>query len=209
MGKPFFTSLKEKVNPHHTAILVIDLQNIFCNPKSSLAKKKIDLSKPGKVVSNISSFIEKARKRLVKIIFIKQDLRAFANSQVSKELMYRLRWKGIGKGEDLSWHEDLCIKPQPQDITIKKKKYSAFFGTKLNTILKSKGIKTLILTGVATNVCVDTTARDGFMRDYYVVLPEDCVASYNKILHKAALKNINTNFGYVTDSKKLLRIWQR
>ena len=91
---------------------------------------------------------------------------------------------------------------------LRKKKYSAFFGTRLDSILKSKKIKTLIMTGVATNVCVDTTVRDGFMRNYYIVLPEDCVASYSKTLHKAALENMNTNFAYVTDSKELLRIWE-
>ena len=208
MKKAFITSLEEKVNPRHSAILVVDVQNIFCHKKSAVAKKGIDLSMPQKVIPNISSFIDRAREKSVKIIFIQQDINAFSDSQVSKEMMYRVGWKGIKHGKELKWSEELCIKPEAQGLVLRKKKYSAFFGTRLDSILKSKKIKTLIMTGVATNVCVDTTVRDGFMRNYYIVLPEDCVASYSKTLHKAALENMNTNFAYVTDSKELLRIWE-
>lgn len=208
MKKAFFASLEEKTDPRHTAILIVDVQNIFCHQKSAVIKKGIDLSMPNKVISKISSFIDKARERSVKIIFIQQDINAFANSQVSKEIMHRAGWKGIKDGNELKWSEELCIKPMPQDVLVRKKKYSAFFGTRLDSILKSKKIKTLVMTGVATNVCVDTTARDGFMRNYYIVLPKDCVASYSKTLHKAALENLNTNFAYVTDSKELLRVWR-
>jgi len=138
MKKAFITSLEEKVNPRHSAILVVDVQNIFCHKKSAVAKKGIDLSMPQKVIPNISSFIDRAREKSVKIIFIQQDINAFSDSQVSKEMMYRVGWKGIKHGKELKWSEELCIKPEAQDLVLRKKKYSAFFGTRLDSILKSK-----------------------------------------------------------------------
>ncbi len=81
-------------------------------------------------------------------------------------------------------------------------------GTNLNSLLKSRGVRTLILTGVATNVCVESTTRDGFMRDYYIVLPKDLTGGYEESLHEATLKNVDEYFGQVTSSDELLEIWQ-
>ena len=59
-----------------------------------------------------------------------------------------------------------------------KPRYSAFFGTPLDTLLRSGGVKTVVVTGVATNVCVESTARDAHQLDYCVVLPTDCIAAF-------------------------------
>ena len=69
---------------------------------------------------------------------------------------------------------------EPNEILITKHRYSAFWGSSVDLVLRTNGIRTLVLTGIATEVCVESTARDAFFRDYQVVVPEDCVGSYSE-----------------------------
>ena len=89
-----------------------------------------------------------------------------------------------------------------------KHRYSAFQGTDLELILRSNGIKTIIPTGVATPVCVESTVRDGYMRDFYVVLAKGCVAARHLEEHNATISNINKYFGMVTTSEEIISAWQ-
>jgi ureidoacrylate peracid hydrolase len=89
---------------------------------------------------------------------------------------------------------------------VTKHRYSAFVGTDLNLILRSKGIETLLFTGTVTNVCVETTARDGFNLDYNVILVEDCCGAYFPEEHVSTLTNISKYFGIVADSKTIMEI---
>jgi nicotinamidase-related amidase len=79
---------------------------------------------------------------------------------------------------------------RPEDFVVKKKRYSAFYGTNLEEILREKGVDTLVLTGVLTDICVMHTAVDAAMRDYKVVIPEDCVASSSREAHEWAIKHM-------------------
>lgn len=69
------------------------------------------------------------------------------------------------------------VKPRPDDVVVTKHHYGAFEGTDL--ILRSRRIRAVIMAVVATNVCVETTARQAFVRDYYVVFSSDCTATYH------------------------------
>jgi nicotinamidase-related amidase len=80
--------------------------------------------------------------------------------------------------------------------------------TNLDLILRSTGISSLIMTGVASNNCVDCTARDGFMNDYYIVFVDDCTAATNAAIHAATLANIESLFGIVVQSEQVLREWR-
>lgn len=92
-------------------------------------------------------------------------------------------------------------------MIIEKHRYSAFSGTKLNTVLRERSIKTTIITGVTTNICVDSTLRDAFNLGYYVVIPEDCVSANDPSLHDATIKNVELLLGDVTTSDILLSHW--
>ena len=91
---------------------------------------------------------------------------------------------------------------------MQKHRYGAFTDTDLDLILRSKGIRTLIMSGVATNVCVETTAREGFMKDYYIVFLRDCTASTLEELHNNTLRNIDRYFGVVVDSSDIYQCWE-
>ena len=91
---------------------------------------------------------------------------------------------------------------------ITKHRYSAFLGTNLDLILRSRGIRSLLISGVGTNVCVESTLRDGYMRDYYIVLLEDCVGATDRELHEATLKNVSLHFGAVSNSNEVRKLWK-
>jgi ureidoacrylate peracid hydrolase len=91
---------------------------------------------------------------------------------------------------------------------VTKHRYSAFYNTDLDSILRSNGIRTIVLTGVATNVCVETTAREGFVRDYYVVLVSDGTATYSAQDHEATLRNIDRFFGEVATIADIVSVWK-
>ena len=101
------------------------------------------------------------------------------------------------------------ITPGPEDIVIRKHRYSAFIGTHFDNTLRARGIRTLILTGVATNVCVESTARDGFMLDYHIVIPSDLTAGVSEQVKQMSLYNINTFFGEVVESEHILAAWKK
>ena len=92
---------------------------------------------------------------------------------------------------------------------VTKHRYSGFHNTDLDTILRAHGIRTIILTGVVTNVCVETTAREGFVRDYYVLLVDDGAAAYLREDHEMTLKNIDRFFGQVTSIAELTATWSK
>ena len=108
-----------------------------------------------------------------------------------------------------SWEAEFTpeIQPEANEIVIEKTRYSAFVKTDLDARLRELGIATLIVTGVATNICVETTCREGFMRDYYIVVPNDLVATLSEELHRCSLMNLNRWFATVTSSEELLQLW--
>lgn len=89
--------------------------------------------------------------------------------------------------------------PQPGDIVLPKPRYSGFFNTPLDSILRSRGIRHLVFTGIATNVCVESTLRDGFFWSISAWCLKTQLAVRPKFAQKAALFNIETFFGWVSD----------
>ena len=93
-------------------------------------------------------------------------------------------------------------------MVVPKYKYSGFVSTYLDQYLRSGGIKTLIITGIAANVCVESTARDGFMREYYIVIPYDLTEGTTAEAKEWSLKNIDMFFGEVVSSSDILESWK-
>lgn len=88
-----------------------------------------------------------------------------------------------------------ALKPEPGDLVIPKRRYSAFYGTDLDLSLREKGIDKLILTGVCTNICVLYTAADARMRGYEVEAIREAVASFDPAAHEFALHEMERTLG--------------
>ncbi|MEM6827231.1 MAG: isochorismatase family protein, partial [Pseudomonadota bacterium] len=91
-----------------------------------------------------------------------------------------------------------ALKPQPGDICVAKPRYSAFFNTPLDSLLRSRGIRNLVFVGIATNVCVESTLRDGFHLEYFCTMLEDATHHLGpEFLQQATVYNVETFFGWV------------
>jgi isochorismate hydrolase len=95
------------------------------------------------------------------------------------------------------------IAPEPGDAVVTKHRYNAFLRTNLELILRSKGIESIVFTGIATNVCVSTTAREAFCRDYWTTLVSDCMIAHSEAAHLQALEDARSGFGRVVTSEEV------
>lgn len=199
-------SFEELAHPEHSAILVIDVQNDFCHPEGGQAKRGLDVSALTAVVPNIVNLIEEGRKAGVPVIFVRNGHSKWTRSEA---------WNNKKGGDGLphlceegTWGADFYqVQPLPGEVIVIKYRFSAFIGTNLDLLLRTNGVKTLIMSGVTTNTCVESTARQGFMLDYNIVFLKDCTATHHIEEHDATLHNIEMNFGFVHPSTELFRVW--
>ena len=202
------TNLAQKVAIPHSAILVIDMQNVFC-AEGYPPDRKVDKTMIRAMIPRLQQFLTQARRKNIPIIFIRTVMDEEDFSSPIKELNIRNYGRDVDFCMRGSWEAEFTpeIQPEANEIVIEKTRYSAFVKTDLDTRLRELGIVTLIVTGVATNICVETTCREGFMRDYYIVVPNDLVATLSEELHSCSLMNLKRWFAEVTSSEELLRLW--
>jgi len=107
-------------------------------------------------------------------------------------------WKGkcIEGSPESEIHADLA--PLPDDKIVDKHRYSAFYNTDLETVLRCLGVEDVVVSGVMTNLCCESTARDAYYRDYRVFFPADGTGSICEEMHLASLLNLAFGFAYVT-----------
>ena len=170
-----------------TAMLVIDMQHYF----RSLAAPILD---------NVLSLLDACRTAQVKIVFTRHGVHNPQNDGG----MLTTWWDDLILYGSEAWQLNKEMKPNSSDLIIDKNRYSAFQGTDLDDWLRKNGVEDLIISGVMTNLCCETSARDAFGHDYRVFFVADATATINEELHLATLKNLAYGFSYITDSENLL-----
>jgi ureidoacrylate peracid hydrolase len=209
-------TMREKVNPSHCALLVIDMQNDFIADGGLISKDGRDTSEAKKLALRLPELLKAARQAGVLVVFVRNVYTTDRNLYLSDswlEQSVRKRKGGYTTipvcGPD-SWGGDFYgeVRPEDGEAIVSKHRYSGFHNTDLDTILRANGIRTVITTGVVTNVCVETTAREAFVRDYYVVLPRDAAAAYSIADHEQTLSNIDRFFGELSSIEELCSIWR-
>ena len=208
-------TLSEKVQPEHSAVLIVDVQNDFCAEGGALHREGRDLSLVQAMVPRLARFLEAARAARVPLVWIRNVYNTDANwylSEVWLEQAMRRRKGNYVENpvcQPGAWNGDFYhVRPRPDEVIVTKHRYGAFESTDLDLTLRSRGIRAVIMTGVATNVCVETTARQAFLRDYYVVFTSDCTATYTRAEHEATLHNIDLFFGQVAVSDEIVACWE-
>jgi ureidoacrylate peracid hydrolase len=201
-------SFARLVAPSAAALLVVDVQNDFCHEEGGFGKLGVDLGPIHQAVTSLLRLIDEARRVKLPVIFIRTHHDESNNSEAwLTRSTHRARGKEIC--ETGSWGAEFYrVQPSPNEVVIIKHRYSGFVGTTLEVVLRSLQRRSVLVTGVATNVCVESTARDAFMRDYHVVVVEDCTAAATKEEHDASHHNIRRYFGRVVDSEHLFTLWK-
>ncbi len=183
----YYREKREIIDQAHTALIVIDMQKFF-----------LRIVKP--VIDNILKVIEYCRSANIPIIFTQHG-----HTERPSDGGMLVKWWGekIVQGTE-DWEFLPEIQIEQNDTILPKKRYSAFFETDLDRILRSRGIKDLVITGVMTNLCCETTARDAFMRDYRVFFLVDGTATGRIELHIATLKNLGFGFAYLITCEEFI-----
>jgi nicotinamidase-related amidase len=215
-GKQVFTELGELVDPAHTALVVIDMQRDFCEPGGAFDRLGVDISMYPPVIPRVAGLIEGARRVGVQVIFIQMTVLPGRRSESPAQIRFNLRLHLASHGEveplgytaDGSVGQEILpeLAPAAGDLVVKKYRSSGFWGTNLDMLLRSNGIKSILVTGCTTEGCVESTARDALFNDYYVTIVSDCVASDDRAQHDASMLLMRHRFDIAT-SDEVLEVW--
>lgn len=202
--------LADWVDPKRTAVVVIDIQVDFASPEGVLGKAGVDMSITEPAVAAASKLVEKARDAGVPVIFVGLQTDEATDSPVWGE--WRRRKSGVDEGGGLcrtgtTGADFFGPQPLPGETVVPKLRYSGFFGTSLDAILKARNIDTIVACGLTTECCVDCTVRDAFHLDYFVYVPTDACAAYDEDIHVSALKSLELNCATLITTDDLFGAW--
>ena len=197
-------TIPELLDPRKTAVLVVDVQNDFCHPAGSAGKAGSDTGAAMAMIPRLKTLLDAAREVGSKVIFIQTIHTPETDSEawVGRHDTPRLNCR-----KDTWGAEFTIVSPEADEPVVIKHRYSAFINTRLDSVLRTFKIENVIATGVATNVCVESTARDAFMLDYNLVFVADCCAAYDKALHASTLENMRRHFGVVLNHHEIIAHW--
>jgi ureidoacrylate peracid hydrolase len=205
-----------------SVIVVVDMQNAFAKPGGMLDLFGADISEAASVIQVNQKLLAAARKAEVEIIYLAMTYKADlsdaggpASPNYHKELGLKLmREQPEHAGKlliDGTWDWQIVdeLKPHDGEMLIKKTRYSGFVDTNLDSYLRARDIRYLFLTGITTNVCVESTGRDAFFAEYWPILIEDAVNHTGpEYCAEATLWNFENIFGWVTHSNNVLAMLQ-
>ncbi len=183
------------------ALLVIDMQNDFCATGGFLQRERnYDVSQTHGIAQRIGAVVTTARAAGMPVVWIRSiyDFKYLNEADIAKRGTEGCCLEG-------TWGVEFFeLEPAPGETIVEKHCFSAFQNTHLDAELRARGIRTLVMTGVATNVCVDSTLREGFFLGYHIVLLEDCVGSNSRAGHDGTIATVRNNIGTVALSEAVI-----
>ena len=175
------------VRREKSALLVIDMQNYFWGIVES-------------IIENLSRTIDMCRKVNVPVLFTQHG---YDDPEKDSGMLGQWWDDPIIVGTD-KWELIPQVAPREDEKVFSKMRYSAFYGTDLEQYLKSRGMKNIIIGGVMTNLCCETTARDAFIRDFRVFFLVDGTATISQAYHFATLHNLAYGFAYLKRCEEVI-----
>jgi ureidoacrylate peracid hydrolase len=207
------------IDPRQTAVIVVDMQNDFGHEDGMFGRAGIPLAGIQAVVEPTARVLDAARRSGMPVVYLKMGFSADLSDAGGPDSPNLIRHRALNVGDPVTapdgsasrvlirdtWNTEFLpeLTPRPGDVIVLKHRYSGFFETNLDTVLREANVATLVFTGCTTSVCVEATLRDAFYRDYRCLLLSDCTAE-PRGNHESSLLRIETLFGWVTDSGALL-----
>ena len=201
-----------RLDPAETAVVVIDMQNAYATEGGYVDLAGFDIAGSASVIGRIAQVLDTARAAGMPVVFLQNGWdkdyqeaggpgspnwhksNALKTMRAKPELAGQLLARG-------GWDYDLvdALTPQPGDIRVHKTRYSAFFNSQLDSVLRSRGIRNIVFVGIASNVCVESTLRDGFHLEYFGVMLEDATHHLGPpMMQEATVYNVEKFFGWIS-----------
>jgi len=232
-AKPTLHDFVDRVSPEKAALILIDFQNDFCAGAGAAGRTGATMKMVGAAVRGARGLLEAAREHGVFVVHVRAE---YGRPWRSSSSPYR--FPVSGRREPAVWtasaadhstnqwfdedETEVCrtgtwgaefvegLTPRPGEPVVTKHRFGAFASTGLDHLLRAHGISNLIMAGVTTNCCVETAAREAVMREFNLVVAEDCVGVKDHLedLHRATLEALGTYFGLVRPSSDIIAAWR-
>src|SRR5690349_20497748 len=201
-----------RVSVEETAIVVIDMQNAYASKGGYVDLAGFDISGAAGTIGQIAKVLETGRQAGVTIVYLQNGWDAYyveaggpgspnwhkSNALKTMRARPELHGQLLARG---GWDYELVerLAPKDGDIVLPKTRYSGLFNSQLDSVPRARGLRNIVLVGIATNVCVESTLRDGFFLEYFGVMLEDATHQAGpEYLQKASVYNVETFFGWVS-----------
>jgi ureidoacrylate peracid hydrolase len=208
-----------EVDLQSAAVVAVDMQNAFAAKGGMFDLAGIDISQTPQVIHVIRCILERAREAAMAVVYLQMGYKGdLSNSggpnspNWHKELaLLLMKDRAELKGKLLTegtWDFAIVdeLKPHPGDLIVVKSRYSGFAGTVLDSLLRTRRIQYLFFTGIASNVCVESTLRDAYFLDYWPILIADAAMQAGpESLHQATVQNVESFFGWTLYSEGFLK----
>jgi ureidoacrylate peracid hydrolase len=212
------------IDPATTAIIVVDMQHDFASQGGMFDRAGIPIHAIQAIVQPIRGVLRAGRAAGMRVAFLKMQFAADLHDAGGPRTPNRIKHEPLGIGARVTapggtgrilvehtWNTEIvdALAPEPDDLVVAKRRYSGFFDTALDDLLRAAGVDTHAFTGATTSVCVESTLRDAFFRDYRCLLLSDCTAEpiggdLERGNHEATLLVVERLFGWVADSSAVL-----
>ncbi len=210
-----FTELE--LSPEKTALLIIDMQNDFLHPRGAFAAKGVDISGATRLIPLVKRVTDACRAASLPVVY---TLHTFRPDFSDRPRMYYelMRQRQLAGSESAppppagglirnSWNAAVVeeLTPRPGDVILDAKhNFDSFYQTDLELILRNLGVENLFITGVTCSICVETTLRSAYHRDFRCFLVEDCTWEKQADQEAATKKTIAMNFGYLVKAEEVI-----
>jgi len=214
------------IDPTKAAVIVVDMQNDFGSKGGMFDRMGIPLDGFQRAADTTARVLSCARKAGIKVVYLKMGFRPDLSDLGAPDSPNRVRHLACGVGQTITtpegtegrmlirdtWGTEVVaeLTPRPEDVVLYKHRYSGFYQTELHVMLQRAGISQLIFTGCTTSVCVESTLRDAYFRDYQPVLLTDCIdepigKGLPRSNHDASVTLVELLFGWVASSEQFMK----
>ena len=197
-----------ELNKNNTGLLVIDMQNGFCHDDGSFGGAMgLDITPLKESISGCVELVKAAREKNYPIAFTRY---LYKEDYSDGGVLVNDLMPGLAEVDSLkegTWDVEIIdeLKPAEDEFVLNKNRPSAYYNTGLENWLKENNLKQLIICGVTTSICVETTTRDLSQEDYRVVIASDAVNELEADRHEVALKTLAFGFAWVEESNQIIQ----
>ena len=200
------TQVSDQIDPRHTALLMVDMQNDFAHDEGIFVKKWGKTNRWIKsIIPQCRSLLAAAREAEVATIHLR-----VINDVLRNPVSWHNFWGPPSCVVDGTWGAEFVndLKPSEDEVVITKYTYDGFVDTQLDSVLKKVGIKTLVFAGADSDVCVRDTAAHGFALGYTPVFAGDALAADNEVAHTGVLQSFGEHYGKVVSTEEIVAVWR-